>query len=316
MIAAVAACSNRTIDEFPAKVGILLPPEYFVTEVSAPFDIYSHVGEDQVDVFFIAETMEPVVGYYGEVIAPDYTYDDAPDVDVLVVPSGNHSRDSDMEDEALIDYVRGAAKHAAFVTSHCWGAFVLSAAGVLDGRSATTFPGYTEELAEKFPSVDVIDDQRWVQDDYLVTSNGGLAAYEASLHVVEEIFGAETADTVAAGLVFDEENTTYANEPAITTVPGSSEELVPPATTRNVAILIMDGLFINEAVGPYDIYSHAGEGLNVYFVGETLDPITGSYGERITPHYSFADAPQADILVVPSGAGSMDTYLADEAMIS
>lgn len=312
----LAACKSREIDEFPAKVGILLPPEFFVSEISAPFDIYAHAGEENVDVFFISESMDPVTGYYGEILHPDYTYETAPELDVLVVPSGNQSMAGDIEDEALIDYVRSAAKDAAYVTSHCWGAFVLAAAGLLDGRQATTFPGYTDELSEAFPGVDIVDDQRWVQDDYVVTSNGGLAAYEASLHVVEEIFGAELAETVASGLVFDEENRGYAKEPAIRSVPGSAEAITPPAETRNVAILIMDGLFINEAIGPFDIYAHAGEGLNVYFVAEAMEPVVGYYGERISPHYTYADAPQADILVVPSGGGSMDSYLEDQAMIA
>lgn len=215
---ATSACTGRSIDAFPAKVGIVVPPDFFVSEVSAPFDVYAHAGEDNVDVFFVAATLDPVVGYYGEILTPDYTFDDAPDLDVLVVPSGGHSRDTDLEDEAYVDYVRTAAKRAAFVTSHCWGAFVLAAAGLLDGRSATTFPGYTAELGAAFPRVDVVEDQRWVEDGPVVTSNGGIAAYEASLHVVSEIFGAERADEVAGGLVFADENRAYADDPLVTSV--------------------------------------------------------------------------------------------------
>lgn len=308
-----AACSARSIGELPVKVGIVLQPDYFVSEVSAPFDIYAHAGEENVDVFFVAETMEPVVGYYGEILAPDYTFDDAPDLDVLVVPSGNNSMSTDLENDAYIDYIRRAARQAAYVTSHCWGAFALAAAGVLDGREATTFPGYTDDLGLAFPEIDaLVTDRRWVQDEHVVTSNGGLAAYEASMHVVEELFGAETADAVAAGLVFDDANTAFGRDPAITSVPTTTSVLpkTPPGT--NVAILVMDGLFINEAVGPFDIYAHAG--MNVYFVAETEAPIVGYYGERITPHYTYETAPQADILVVPSGGGSMDVDLTDGAM--
>jgi transcriptional regulator GlxA family with amidase domain len=314
---ALSACSSREIDEFPAKVGIVVPPGFFVSEVSAPFDIYAHAGDDKLDVFFVGETLDPIEGYYGEVITPDYTFEDSPDLDVLVAPSGGGSLDVDLENEPYIDYIRKQAKHAAYVTSHCWGAFALAAAGVLDGRQATTFPGYTDQLAKMFPKVDIVDDQRWVQDEWVVTSNGGLAAYEASLHVVEEILGEEAADKVAAGLVFDEANRDYSQEPKITSVPGSSEAVPTLAAPVNVAVLIMDGLFINEAIGPYDIYAHAGygENVNVYFVAATMDPIVGYYGERITPHYTYADAPQADVLVVPSGGGSMDAYLQDQAMI-
>jgi transcriptional regulator GlxA family with amidase domain len=315
----LAACSQRReIDEFPAQIGIVVPPGYFVSEVSAPFDIYAHAGEENVDVFLVAETMEPVVGYYGEILSPDYTFADAPELDVLVVPSGGGSMDVDLEDEAYLDYLREAADQAAYVTSHCWGAFALAAAGVLDGRAATTFPGYTDALAEQFPEIgEIVTDQRWVQDDHVITSNGGMAAYEASLHVVDEIFGQELGDEVAAGLVFDEENLKYARDPQITEVPASAEELAVLPAPKNVAILVMDGLFINEAVAPYDIYAHGGfdESFHVYFVAETMEPVVGYYGERITPHHTYADAPQADILVIPSGGGSMDASLSDTAMI-
>jgi transcriptional regulator GlxA family with amidase domain len=310
--------NRREIDEFPAKIGIIVQPGFFVSEVSAPFDIYAHAGEENVDVFLVAETMEPVVGYYGEILSPDYTFEDAPALDVLVVPSGGGSLDVDLEDEPYLDYIREAADEAAYVTSHCWGAFALAAAGVLDKRAATTFPGYTDQLAEMFPTIgEIVTDQRWVQDEHVITSNGGMAAYEASLHVVDEIFGEKLGDEVAAGLVFDEENLKYAREPQITEVPGSAGELAVLPEPKNVAILIMDGLFINEAVAPYDIYAHGGydESFHVYFVAASMEPIVGYYGERLTPHYTYADAPQADILVIPSGGGSMDAMLTDTALV-
>src|SRR5688572_470757 len=91
-VSVLSACTRREIDEFPAKVGIVLPPGHFVSEVSAPFDIYAHAGEN-MDVFFVAETLDPVVGYYGETLTPDFTFEDAPELDVLVVPSGGGSLD-------------------------------------------------------------------------------------------------------------------------------------------------------------------------------------------------------------------------------
>jgi transcriptional regulator GlxA family with amidase domain len=190
---------------------------------------------------------------------------------------------------------------------------------VLDKRSVTTFPGYTEELAKMFPKIgEVVTDARWVQDEHVVTSNGGMAAYEASLHVVEEIFGAELADTVAAGLVFDESNIAFARNPKIDSVPGTSETIAELGAPKNVAILIMDGLFINEAIGPFDIYVHAGAGTNVnaYFVAESMEPIVGYYNEKLTPHYTFENAPPADVLVIPSGLHSMDTDLENTTMIA
>ncbi|HMV67547.1 MAG TPA: DJ-1/PfpI family protein [Myxococcota bacterium] len=300
----------------PKHIGIVVPEGFFVTEVTAPFDVYSHAG-DLADVFLVGETLEPITGYYGEVLYPDYTFDDAPPTDVLVVPSGAGSMEEDLEDDAYLAYIRQESEDADFVTSHCWGAFALGAAGVLDGKDATTFPGYTEALDEKFEAIDeIVDDRRWVQDENVITSNGGMAAFEASLYVVEELFGAEEADAIADGLVFTDENRDYVDNPRITSVPGSSEAIAPLPETKNVAILIMDGLFVTEAVAPYDVYAHAGESLHVYFVAATRAPIVGHYGERLAPHYTFADAPQADVLVIPSGDASMDADLQDQEMLA
>lgn len=307
-----AACKS---DDSPLQVGIVVPDAFFVTEVTAPLDIYAHAG-DLVNVFLVGESMEPIEGYYGELLTPDYTFANAPPADVLVVPSGGQSMEEDLENEAYIRYIQEESENAEYVTSHCWGAFALGEAGLLDSKRATTFPGYTDDLGAKFGDIgEIVETERWVQDGNVITSNGGMAAFEASLQVVEQLFGAELADEIADGLVFTPENRDYAVNPDISTVPGSAEEITPLAEPKNVAILIMDGLFITEAVAPYDIYAHAGESIHVYFVAETMEPIVGYYGEKLTPHYTFADAPQADILVIPSGEESRGADLQNTAML-
>ena len=66
-----------------------------------------------------------------------------------------------------------------------------------------------------FPKVTAVDNQRFVATGNVITSNGGLAAFEAALFVVEKLYGKETADEVAAGLVFAKQNRTYASNPLI-----------------------------------------------------------------------------------------------------
>lgn len=197
------------------NVAILIFDGLFITEYVAPFDIYKHVGE-KMNVFTVAPTRAPITTYEGVKLHPDYSFADAPaKVDVLVVPSGIRSTKEDLDNAALIGYVREKAKGAKYATSHCWGAFKLAKAGLLDGRNCTTFPTSIDDLQKQFAGVKTRKDARFVVDGNLVTSNGGLAAFEAALWVVEQMYGKETAKKVGDGLVFAPENFKFASDPRI-----------------------------------------------------------------------------------------------------
>jgi alkylation response protein AidB-like acyl-CoA dehydrogenase len=112
----------------------------------------------------------------------------------------------DPKDVKTLEWIKKISKTAKYVTSHCEGAFLLGAAGLLDGRQATTFPADQPELQKRYPSCKVKTDQRIVIDGNVITSAGGLASYEASLYVVKQLFGADQAATIATALVFGPSN--------------------------------------------------------------------------------------------------------------
>lgn len=189
----------------------------FINEAVAPYDIYAHAGYgDAMNVYFVAATDAPITGSYGERITPHYTFADAPQADILVVPSGSASMDAQLTDAALIDWVSQQASGAQFVTSNCWGAFTLASAGLLDGRTVTTFPGYFDELSAAFPAIGAVDEvHRVVRDGNVVTSHGGLAAYESALYVVQEVLGPPADEVIAGGLVFADANLESARNPFV-----------------------------------------------------------------------------------------------------
>ena len=196
------------------NVGILIFDGLFITEFTAPFDVYKHVG-DKMNVFTVGLTRDSIKTYEGVVLQPDYGFNEAPRIDVLVVPSGLQSTGKDLENKDLIGFVKRNAQSAKYVTSHCWGAFTLAQAGCLTGRECTTFPTSIDDLQTKFPDLKTRKDSRFVVSDKFITSNGGVAAFEAALHVVVSLYGKETADKVAAGMVFAGQNRTYSMEPSI-----------------------------------------------------------------------------------------------------
>ena len=194
----------------PLTVGILLLNKPYITEFAGPLDVYHHVPAEKLKVFIISDTEQELVTYEGMPFRANYTIDNAPKIDVLVVPSGAGSLDADLKNTRVINWIKKAAGEAKFITSHCEGAFLLGQAGLLENKNATTFHADTDALQKNHPTCRVQKDQRVVVDGNLITSPGGLASYEASLYVVEQLFGKDQALSVAAALVFGPSNITAA----------------------------------------------------------------------------------------------------------
>jgi len=191
------------------NVGFLIMDGVYNTELTAPYDIFQHTqyrkGIKQMNVFTVADTNEPIRTFEGMRIIPDYNYlkGELPHIDILVVPSAEHHLDTDLEDEAMLNFVRETAKDAQFVTSHCDGAFVLAKAGLLDEVASTTFPSDIGKYKEMFPHLDVRSDVLFVHDEKYITSAGGAKSFEAALYLAEHLYGDAIARSLAGGLVID-----------------------------------------------------------------------------------------------------------------
>jgi len=151
----------------------------------------------------VAATLEPVRTFEGLRLLPDHAFADAPAIDVLVVPSAEHSMDSNLDDAALIDFVRERGSKARYVVSLCDGAFVLARAGLLDGRACTTFPADVARLREAFPRLRVQEGVSFVHDGPAITSAGGAKSADAALYLTELLCGPDAARGVARGLCIE-----------------------------------------------------------------------------------------------------------------
>jgi transcriptional regulator GlxA family with amidase domain len=157
---------------------------------------YEVFGDRRYDVVVCAEG--PVrVGRFR--LEPDHGLDHLPNVDTVLVPA---LADVDADPPAaLVDAVRSAHEAGARVASLCTGAFVLAAAGLLDGRRATTHWGHTEALAARYPQVEVDPDVLYVDNGSVLTSAGKAAAMDLCLHLVRADYGSAVANAVARRLV-------------------------------------------------------------------------------------------------------------------
>lgn len=190
--------------ERPLRAGFLIVDGVYNTELTAPFDILQHTiyhTQPGIEVFTVSPDGELVTTAEGLRILPDHSFASAPSIDILVVPSAEHSRDDDRANTALIDWVRTRGSESRFSLSFCWGAFILAEAGLLDGRSATTFPSDYQRFAESFAEVDLRVNVSFVHDGGVLTSEGGTRSFDAAMYLVDLLYGEEVARGVGAGLL-------------------------------------------------------------------------------------------------------------------
>jgi transcriptional regulator GlxA family with amidase domain len=189
------------------NVAFLIMEGTYNTEFTAPYDIFQHTRYREdirgMNTFTVANTRQPITTFEGLRILPDfdYTRDSLPRIDVLVVPSALHHLDTDLEDTAMLNFVQEADKSALFVTSHCDGAFVLAAAGLLEHSVSTTFPSDIRSYRKMFPQLQVADSVLFVHDGKYITSVGGARSFEAALYLCEHLYGRDVAKALAKGLV-------------------------------------------------------------------------------------------------------------------
>lgn len=132
-------------------------------------------------------------------LEPDHGLDRLPHADTVLVPAWADVDETPPGD--LVDAVRAAHEAGARVASLCTGAFVLAAAGLLDGRRATTHWAHTDVLAARHPRVQVDPDVLYVDNGSVLTSAGKAAAMDLCLHLVRLDHGSAVANAVARRLV-------------------------------------------------------------------------------------------------------------------
>lgn len=192
----------------PSSIAFLVIDGIFNTELVAPMDVLQHVDgrvENAPRVFTVGLTKDPVRTAEGLRILPDYSIDDAPPIDVLVVASTLGSRDKDRQNQKLVSWLQATGNKAQHVMSLCWGAFLLAQAGLLDGGPATTFPTQDDyDLMEKdYPRIQVKRGVSFVDAGHALTSAGGVKSYEVAMYLAENLYGKEVADGIASGLLID-----------------------------------------------------------------------------------------------------------------
>ena len=187
------------------NIGILLFDDVEVLDFCGPFEVFSVAaaigaasgGDPPFTVFTLAERAGLVRAAGGLKVQPDYTIDNHPPINLLLVPGGWGTR-REVDNPRLIDWIRAQDAQTELTTSVCTGAFLLGQAGLLEGhRRVTTHWGSIERLRRALPGVTVLDDARFVDEGKIVTSAGISAGIDMALHLVARLQGEDLAHQTA-----------------------------------------------------------------------------------------------------------------------
>jgi transcriptional regulator GlxA family with amidase domain len=186
-------------------VGILIFDDVEVLDFAGPFEVFSVARKPGNDhdkdgalfrVITIAELRQTITTIGGLKIEPHHSIQDAPALDILIVPGGMGTRKQRLN-QTLIDWILERDRQTEVTASVCTGALLLAEAGLLNGRRATTHWAVIDWMRELYPKVRVLDEVRFLDEGHVVTSAGISAGIDMSLHLVSRLEGPETANWTA-----------------------------------------------------------------------------------------------------------------------
>jgi transcriptional regulator GlxA family with amidase domain len=195
----------------PRRIVVAAFPDVQVLDVTGPLEVFGRTARWLVERGYrsdLAYKVEiagprrgPLVTSSGFSLVADLAYRDLrPGIDTLLVAGGRGAQAAS-RDRTLLACLRRMAPRVRRLGSVCTGTYVLAAAGVLDGRRATTHWAYCEDLAKRYPDVAIDAEPIFVRDGHIYTSAGVTTGMDLALAMVEEDHGHQIALEVARQLV-------------------------------------------------------------------------------------------------------------------
>jgi len=190
-----------------STIGILVYDGFLTSDVTAPVEVFGAASKkawfSSYKVVTVSTTKQRVVhSEEGLTILADKTIHDPLSLDVLIVPSA-YKMDGVLKNTDVINFIKQQGRSASWMASNCSGARLLSEAGILDGKHATTWAGGEKALAEAYPKIKVEVNKNVVVDDKVITSNGGSVSYQAALELLARLSSEKYAQEISRTIQFD-----------------------------------------------------------------------------------------------------------------
>lgn len=178
------------------RVGIVAFDNAEVLDVMGPFEVFSvasRISEPSMfEVNLVSDRTDCFLTLrHGLGIKTDYSIDDAPEFDLIIVAGGVTTEAEKNQD--LLHWLQNRVSKVKNLASICTGAFILAQAGIITNQEVTTHWEDQAELSQRFPDLKVLSDRRWVGAGKIHTSGGISAGIDLSLHLVETLAGRDLA---------------------------------------------------------------------------------------------------------------------------
>lgn len=178
----------------PKKIGVLIFPQFEALDVYGPVQMWGRLPD--YEVVMVAERVGAVAS--GQIVetAARYSFETAPQFEILMVPGGSGTRPG-VNDSRMLDFIRKQDKGTEWTTSVCTGSALLAKAGLLKGKRATTNKRAFDWATSQDGDVLWQRSARWVTDGKYMTSSGVSAGTDMALGLVETLYGRDRAKQIA-----------------------------------------------------------------------------------------------------------------------
>ena len=179
------------------SIGMALFPNATQLDLTAPYEVFARIPH--VEVYVISNNLEPVLTDRGLKILPNTTYDSCPPLDVLFIPGGPGQIEAE-HDEVLMPFIRGyGEKSTCIISSICTGSLLLGAAGILQGKKATTHWTCMDVLP--ILGAEAVN-MPVVEDGNIITGAGVTNGIEMALHLAQRLIGEEATQRIARSIEY------------------------------------------------------------------------------------------------------------------
>lgn len=177
-----------------------------VMDIAGPWEVFADVmlGKENgvhkmpFRLYTVSETREPLKIGGGMMVTANYTFEDVPPSQIIVVPAQIGS-------DKLHEWLRKASATSHVTMSVCTGAFQLGKAGLLDGKAATTHHEAFDKFASVYPKVELKRGLRFVDNGSIATAGGLTSGIDLALHIVDRYYGPEIAKATAEHMEYQSE---------------------------------------------------------------------------------------------------------------